>query len=71
MLALIGGLLGIALGTSGAIGISRLQSDLVAVVTPQSILLATGFSAAVGLFFGIYPATRGSRLNPIEALRYE
>lgn len=70
-LALIGGLLGIALGTSGAIGISRLQSDLVAVVTPQSVLLATGFSAAVGLFFGIYPATRASRLNPIDALRYE
>jgi putative ABC transport system permease protein len=71
VLALIGGLLGIALGTSGAIGISRLQSDLVAVVTPQSVLLATGFSAAVGLFFGIYPATRASRLNPIDALRYE
>ena len=61
VLALIGGLLGIALGTTGAIAISRLQSDLVAVVTPQSVALATGFSAAVGLFFGIYPATRASR----------
>ncbi len=71
VLALIGGLLGIVLGTSGAIAISRLQNDLVAVVTAQSVLLATGFSAAVGLFFGIYPATRASRLNPIEALRYE
>lgn len=71
ILALIGGLLGIVLGTSGAIAISRLQNDLVAVVTVQSVLLATGFSAAVGLFFGIYPATRASRLNPIDALRYE
>ena len=71
VLSLIGGLLGIALGASGAMGISRLQDDLIAVVTPQSILLATGFSAAVGLFFGIYPATRASRLNPIDALRYE
>ncbi len=71
VLAIIGGLLGIALGAAGAFGISQLQNDLNAVVTPQSILLATGFSAAVGLFFGIYPATRASRLNPIEALRYE
>ncbi len=71
VLSLLGGLLGIALGASGALGISSLQNDLIAVVTPQSILLATGFSAAVGLFFGIYPATRASRLNPIDALRYE
>ncbi len=71
VLAIIGGLLGIALGAAGAFVISQLQDDLNAVVTPQSILLATGFSAAVGLFFGIYPATRASRLNPIEALRYE
>ncbi|MCX7708169.1 MAG: ABC transporter permease [Anaerolineae bacterium] len=70
-LALVGGFFGILLGTGGAMGISRLQSDLTAVVTAQSVLLATGFSAAVGLFFGIYPATRASRLNPIEALRYE
>mgnify|MGYP001048588806 CR=1 FL=1 len=71
VLALVGGLVGVALGAGGALAISRLQSDLTAVVTPQSVLLATSFSAAVGLFFGIYPATRASRLNPIEALRYE
>ena len=70
-LALFGGLIGIMLGATGAFGISKLQSDLTAVVTPQAVILATGFSAAVGLFFGIYPATRAARLNPIDALRYE
>jgi putative ABC transport system permease protein len=71
VLSIIGGLLGIGLGIAGAFAISRLQDDLTAVVTPQAILLATGFSAAVGLFFGIYPASRAAKLNPIEALRYE
>jgi len=71
VLSLIGGVLGIMLGATGAFAISKLQSSLTAVVTPQAVVLATGFSAAVGLFFGIYPATRAARLNPIEALRYE
>jgi putative ABC transport system permease protein len=71
VLSLIGGLIGIGLGWAGAVLISSLQDDLTAVVTLQSVLLATGFSLAVGLFFGIYPATRAAGLNPIDALRYE
>jgi putative ABC transport system permease protein len=71
ILALVGGTIGILLGVLGATLISYLQASFKPVVTAQSVMLATGFSAAVGLFFGIYPATRAARLNPIEALRYE
>jgi putative ABC transport system permease protein len=71
IMSVIGGMIGIALGAGGALLVSRLAEGLKAVVTWDSVALATGFSAAVGLFFGIYPATRASRLNPIEALRYE
>ncbi|HUF80102.1 MAG TPA: ABC transporter permease [Burkholderiales bacterium] len=69
-LALIGGLLGIALGIGGSVAIAYLAEwhvDLRA----DSILLAVGFAAAVGVFFGYYPARKASRLLPIEALRYE
>jgi putative ABC transport system permease protein len=70
-LALSGGLLGIALGVGGAKAISGLRADFTAVVSIDVILISILFSMAVGLFFGIYPAYRASRLNPIEALRYE
>ena len=70
-LSLVGGVVGIGIGTLGAEVISALIDDFRAIVTSQSVLLATTFSAAVGLFFGIYPARRASLLNPIDALRYE
>jgi len=70
-LSLIGGVIGVALGALGAELISALVDDFRAILSPQAVLLATTFSAAVGLFFGIYPARRASLLNPIDALRYE
>ncbi|MCS6801735.1 MAG: ABC transporter permease [Chloroflexota bacterium] len=70
----VGGLVGIVLG----MGIGRLLENLnlgtqrlVALVTPDAILLAFSVSVAIGLFFGIYPASRAAALNPIDALRYE
>ena len=70
-LALIGGLLGIALGAGGAVAATSFIDDFSAVVGLDAIAIAILFSMAVGLFFGIYPAYRASRLNPIDALRYE
>jgi putative ABC transport system permease protein len=70
VLSLSGGVLGIALG----IGIQRAVADLgdwPISLQPNAIALAFLFSALVGIFFGIYPAQKASRLDPIEALRYE
>jgi putative ABC transport system permease protein len=70
-LAVFGGAIGIALGVAGAFGISTAFESFEAVIGVDAILTALLFSMAVGLFFGIYPAFRASRLNPIDALRYE
>ena len=70
LLTLIGGLIGIGVGY----GASKLVSTLMStptVVSMQSILLAVGVSVAIGLVFGYYPAKSASKLNPIQALRYE
>ena len=74
LVSVVGGIVGIVLG----VGFSRLLSGvkvagqvLQTVVVPESVVLAFAVSAAIGIFFGIYPATRASRLNPIDALRYE
>jgi putative ABC transport system permease protein len=69
-LALIGGLLGILLGLGGSALIAHFAEWRVE-LRPDSVLLAVGFAAAVGVFFGFYPARKASRLLPIEALRYE
>jgi putative ABC transport system permease protein len=69
-LSMIGGLLGVGLGLGASVVIAEFANWQVD-VTSQAVLLAVGFSAAVGVFFGFYPARKASRLLPIEALRYE
>jgi putative ABC transport system permease protein len=74
ILSVTGGLIGVALGAGVAhfvSGINLGSTPIHAVVQPDSILLATGFAVAIGLFFGIYPAYRAASLNPIDALHYE
>lgn len=71
-ISLLGGFIGIGLGYGVSIWLPKAIPNFEqTVVTLDSILLATGFAAAVGLFFGVYPATRAARLKPIDALRYE
>ncbi len=69
-LSLIGGVIGIVFGLGGSYIIAMIGNSP-AIVQPYSIFLAFGFAAAVGVFFGFYPARKAARLDPIEALRYE
>jgi putative ABC transport system permease protein len=69
-LSLVGGALGIVLGVAGA-KLTTLIAGWPTIISGNVILLAFFFSLVVGLFFGLYPANKAARLNPIEALRYE
>ncbi len=70
VLSLFGGLIGIVLGFIGAAVLGRL-TGWNTITPPGAVLMAVGFSAAVGVFFGFYPARQAAALNPIQALRYE
>jgi len=69
-LSLVGGIFGILLGACGSLAIGHF-AEWRTELTASSIVLATGFAAVVGVFFGYYPARQAARLSPIEALRYE
>jgi putative ABC transport system permease protein len=70
VLCLMGGLVGVTLGT-GAAQFMSAKFSWNTQIAPESIALAFGFSAAVGLLFGVWPARRAARLDPVVALRYE
>jgi putative ABC transport system permease protein len=70
LLTFIGGIIGMALGVGGAMLVS-VFFEWPTLISFQAIAMAFGFSGAIGIFFGLYPARKAASLNPIEALRYE
>jgi len=70
ILTIAGGVLGVIAGVGASIVLTKIMS-LPTVISTSSILLAVGVSCLVGIIFGWYPAQRASKLQPVDALRYE
>ena len=66
----IGGTIGMLIGLGGGL-IVALVAKVPPVITPSIFVIAFGFSTAIGIFFGLYPARKAAKMNPVEALRYE
>ena len=69
-ISIIGGVIGVLLGVGGS-ALAAFVAGWPMIISPLSVIVALSFSAAVGVFFGYYPALKASRLDPIDALRYE
>lgn len=70
IITLLGGVIGIILGVLGAVGVGSI-ADITPMVNAGTVIAASLFSCGIGIFFGIYPAKKAAKLNPIEALRHE
>jgi putative ABC transport system permease protein len=71
VMTLLGGAVGVLIAAVGAAIVTALAQGFEVQVQASSVLLAVSISACIGIFFGVYPASRAARLNPIDALRYE
>jgi len=70
IICLIGGAIGVALGVAAGSGLSNMLG-YPAKPSISAVLISLGFSMAIGVFFGYYPANKAAKMNPIDALRYE
>ncbi len=70
VLSLLGGSVGVLIGVLGSVAVSNMLHWPTR-IPPEAVAVAVLFSAAVGIFFGYYPARKAAHLDPIEALRYE